>query len=95
MPVARIPKPVQVAMVHKWPLYWVYMYPGFQARTVLSGYALYARTGQHENGRIIERKLYTAATEERARDLAAAVDEQLGSKRLSRELEQLLLDLEF
>ena len=93
MGAARIPKAVNRALIEKWPLYWLYYDGGLYVRTVPSGYGLYAKTGIHENGRVIERKLYIATTKERARELSSALDEALGSNHVSRSLEQLIWDL--
>ena len=46
---------------------WVWL--GQQSRTVMSGYALYAVTGHHENGALIERRIYLTCEYRRAKSV--------------------------
>ncbi len=62
--IKELPKKVMYALDAGYPVYWQWLESEW--RSVVSGYALYAQTGHHENGAKIERRLYLTCEWKRA-----------------------------
>lgn len=91
MPEIRITKAVQKAILQRWPLYWLwYQNDIWAARTVRSGYALYAETGHHENGARITRRLWVHPDRKRAEQMNQLIIEMSGQWELKKNLEEVI-----
>jgi len=79
----KLTKPILEAL-GKYPLFWARFES--DSRTVASGFGLYAVTGYYENGRPLERRIYTTSSPEKATEINELIAKELPDPNLRRAL---------